>query len=55
MEKIYKGYMEELPDNDPMNNPSYKINKCISVRDQSEVMEKAMNIGKDIGAKLGHY
>lgn len=52
MEKIYDGYLEELPDNDPMINPSYKILKCISVEDQPEVMEKAVNIGKIIGTKL---
>lgn len=52
MEKIYEGYLEELPDNNPVTNPSYKILKCISVKDQPEVMEKAVNIGKAIGAKL---
>ncbi|MCC7551185.1 MAG: flavodoxin family protein [Methanobacterium sp.] len=52
MEKIYEGYMKELPDNNPMTNPSYKILKCISVKDQLEVMEKALDIGKAIGAKL---
>lgn len=52
MEKIYQGHLEELPDNDPLTNPSYKILKCISVKDQPETMEKAVNIGKAIGAKL---
>ena len=52
MEKIYEGYLEELPDNDPLNNPSYKILKCISVKDQPEVIEEAVNLGKGIGAKL---
>ncbi|HTX61218.1 MAG TPA: flavodoxin family protein [Methanobacterium sp.] len=52
MEKIYKGYLEELPDNNPVTNPSYKILKCISVKDQPEIMEKAVNIGKTIGTKL---
>lgn len=52
MEKIYEGYLEELPDNNPVNNPSYKILKCISVKDQPEVMEKAVNVGKAIDAKL---
>jgi hypothetical protein len=35
-----------------LTNPSYKILKCISVKDQPETMEKAVNIGKAIGAKL---
>ena len=52
MEKIYEGYMEELPDNNPITNPSYRILKCISVKDQPEVLKKAMNIGKAIAAKL---
>jgi len=44
--------MEELPDNNPITNPSYRILKCISVKDQPEVLKKAMNIGKAIAAKL---
>lgn len=52
MEKIYEGYLEELPDNKPMSNPSYKILKCISVKDQRDVMEKAVKIGETIGTKL---
>lgn len=52
MEKIYEGYLEELPDNDPIKNPSYKLLKCISVKDQPETMEKAVGIGKLMAAKL---
>jgi multimeric flavodoxin WrbA len=52
MQKIYEGYMKELPDNNPVTNPSYKILKCISIKDQPEVMEKAANIGEAIGAKF---
>ncbi len=52
IERVYEGYLEELPDNDPFKNPSYKILKCMSVKDQPEVMEKAVNIGKTISAKL---
>lgn len=52
MEKIYEGYMEELPDNNPVTNPSYKILKCISIKDQPETMAKAINIGKTISTKL---
>ncbi len=52
MEKIYEGYLEELPDNNPMTNPSYKILKCISVKDQPETIEKAKTIGKTIETKL---
>ena len=51
-ENIYEGYLEELPDNNPLNNPSYNILKCISVRDQPETMEKADAIGKIIDTKL---
>ena len=51
-EDIYKGYLEELPDNDPMTSPSYKILKCISVKDQPETMKKAREIGMNITAKL---
>ncbi len=51
-ENIYEGYLEELPDNNPLKNPSYNILKCISVRDQPETMEKADAIGKIIGIKL---
>lgn len=49
---IYEGYLEELPDNDPLRKPNYKIIKCISVRDQPETMEKAREIGRNIAAKL---
>ena len=52
MEKIYNGYLEELPTNDPFINPSYKILQCLSVKDQPETMENAVNIGKNIGARL---
>jgi len=51
-ENIYEGYLEELPDNNQLNNPSYNILKCISVRDQPETMEKADAIGKIIDTKL---
>lgn len=34
LENIYRGYLEELPDNDPINNSSYRILNCISVEDQ---------------------
>jgi multimeric flavodoxin WrbA len=51
-ENIYKGYLEELADNDPLKNPSYNVLKCISVKDQPETMEKAKGIGKLIYAKL---
>lgn len=51
-EELYKGYLEELPDSDPLKNPSYKVLKCISVKDQPETMEKANAIGKIIGAKI---
>lgn len=52
MEKIYEGYLEELPDNDPFENPSYNILKCISVKDQPETIEKAKELGISIGVKL---
>ena len=52
MEKIYNGYMEESPGIDPITNHPTKINMCKSVKDQPEVMEKAINLGKAIGAKL---
>ena len=52
LENIYRGYLEELPNNDPINNPSYRILNCISVEDQPEVMENAVGIGKLIAAKL---
>jgi len=52
LEKIYEGYLEELPDNDPLANPSYKVIKCISVKDQPEAMQKAEEIGKLIAEKL---
>ena len=51
-ENIYEGYLEELSDNDPLRNPSYRVVKCISVKDQPETMEKAREIGRNIGAKL---
>jgi len=31
-EDIFESYLEELPDNDPLRNPSYKVIKCISLR-----------------------
>jgi len=52
MEKIYNGYLEELPHNDPFENPSYNILKCISVEDQHETMEKAKELGRGIAVKL---
>ncbi len=52
MEKIYNGYLEELPPNDPFENPLYNIVKCISVEDQLETMEKAKGLGRSIGVKL---
>ena len=51
-EGIYEGYLEELPDNDPLRSPSYRIIKCISVKDQLETMEKAREIGRNIADKL---
>lgn len=52
IEKMYEGYLEELPDNDPFKNPSYKVHKCISVENQPNVMEKAIAIGKSINNKI---
>lgn len=52
MDKIYEGYLEELPNNNPIKNPSYKIMKCISIKDQPETMEKAVSIGKLMATKL---
>ena len=49
---IYEGYLEELPDNDPLRNPSYRVLKCISVEDQLETMEKAREIGRNIRDKI---
>jgi multimeric flavodoxin WrbA len=49
---IYEGYLEELPDNDPLRSPNYRILKCISVNDQPEIMEKAREIGRSIAGKL---
>ncbi len=49
---IYEGYLEELSDNDPLRNPSYRVVKCISVEDQLETMEKAREIGRNIREKL---
>ncbi len=51
-EIIYEGYLEALPDNDPLKKPSYKVIKCISVRDQPETIIKAEEMGKKIGTKI---
>lgn len=50
--KAYAGYLEALPDNDPFTNPSYKILKHRSVKDEPQVMAQADAIGKEIGRKL---
>ncbi|WP_414469962.1 flavodoxin family protein [Methanobacterium sp. ACI-7] len=52
LENIYEGYLEELPDNDPFNNPSYRVLEYISVRDQPEKLAEAKNIGEIIKDKL---
>lgn len=52
MKKIYEGYLEELPDNEPLTNPSYKVIKYIEIEDQPEVMAEAKRIGETIKKKL---
>lgn len=52
IEEIYEGYLEEMPDNDPFNNPSYRVLEYISVKDQPEKMAEAEQIGKLINEKL---
>jgi multimeric flavodoxin WrbA len=50
--KAYAGYLEALPDNDPLKNPSYKILKHRSVEAEPEVMAKAEAIGQEIRRRL---
>lgn len=52
LDNIYEGYLEELPGNDPFENPSYKVLNCISVKDQPEKIAEAERIGKLIKEKL---
>lgn len=54
VEKMCKGRVEALPDNNPLTNPLYKIldSSYLSVKDQPEAMQKAVEIGKVIQAKL---
>jgi hypothetical protein len=53
-EKMCKDRVEELPDNDPFKNPSYKLldSSYLSVKNQPEVMQKADEIGKLIANKI---
>jgi multimeric flavodoxin WrbA len=52
MEKIYKGYLEELPDNDPLTHPSYKVTGYIEIENQPQVMAEAKRIGETIKDRL---
>jgi multimeric flavodoxin WrbA len=54
VEKMCENRVKELPDNNPLKNPSYKIldSSYLSVKDQPEAIQKAEEIGKAIRAKL---
>jgi len=43
--KAYPGYLEILPDNDPLKHPSYRVLKHRDVRDEPQVMAQATALG----------